>query len=93
MKSETMSRVRHLTTVTLGLAVAAVFVTVSLAPQPAVAKKRMTCSFIAKQCKVECTKEVNEGFCSAYCADKRAECLSTGQWIGISRKFTKVIRR
>ncbi|MEO1280457.1 MAG: hypothetical protein AAFV69_01850 [Pseudomonadota bacterium] len=57
------------------------------------AKKRLTCSFIAKQCKKECTKEVNEGFCASYCGDERAACLKTGRWEGMVRKFDKVIRR
>ncbi|MEO1207091.1 MAG: hypothetical protein AAFV45_12245 [Pseudomonadota bacterium] len=57
------------------------------------AKKRMTCSFIAKQCKKECTKEVNEGFCTSYCGDERAACLKTGRWEGMVRKFSNVIKR
>ncbi|MEQ8823091.1 MAG: hypothetical protein RIC14_01820 [Filomicrobium sp.] len=56
-------------------------------------KKRMTCSFIAKQCRRECRKEAPPDFCDLYCNDKRAECLRTGEWSGIRRYFDKVIRK
>lgn len=55
--------------------------------------KRLTCSFIAKQCRVECAKEAPELFCNDYCTSKRRECLETGNWFGISRTFKNVRRK
>lgn len=57
------------------------------------AKSKLTCSFIQKQCVKECSKQMDKGFCSVYCADKQAMCMQTGRWDGIQRHFENVRRR
>jgi len=57
------------------------------------AKKRLTCSFIKKQCIKECSKQVDASFCKSYCDDRRQECLQTGRWDGIERQFKNVRKR
>ncbi len=57
------------------------------------AKPKLTCSFIQKQCVKECSKQMDRGFCSVYCADKQAMCMQTGRWDGIQRQFDNVRRR
>jgi len=49
------------------------------------AKKRLTCSFIKKQCIKECSKQVDASFWQ--------ECLQTGRWDGIERQFKNVRKR
>jgi hypothetical protein len=68
------------------------FATVYNAPQ-AEAKRKLSCSFIAKQCRRECSRQMDANFCAGYCSDMRHQCLQTGQWQGISRQFTNVTRR
>ena len=76
-----------------GLALAGLFFVGGADVADAKKKKRMTCSFIAKQCLRGCVKEAPGPFCSTYCSDTRAACLQTGQWNGIRRRFTNVRRR
>lgn len=64
--------------------------------QEAVAKKRapkLTCSYIAKQCVVGCSKEAPGDFCGSYCSGQRNMCLRTGEWRGMRRTFVNVVRR
>jgi len=57
------------------------------------AKQKLSCTFISKQCRKECSKKVDAVFCDGYCSDLRQQCLRTGRWDGISRQFTDVRRR
>lgn len=57
------------------------------------ARKKLTCSYIAKQCSVGCGKEAPPVFCNEYCLGERQKCLRTGQWLGMRRTFRSVIRK
>jgi hypothetical protein len=56
-------------------------------------RKSLTCSFIARQCLTECSKQAAATFCTRYCAEKRAQCLATGSWDSFGRTFQNVIRK
>jgi len=43
---------------------------------------RLTCSFVAEQCHVECRKEAGPLICNLYCTRNRDRCFSTGDWVG-----------
>lgn len=62
-------------------------------PEATAKSKKLTCSFIAKQCLKECRKEVSAEFCSGYCRDQKVDCMKTGSWYGIARQFPRVIKR
>lgn len=81
-----------------GLAVVVLggLILIGTAGQEAVAKKRvpkLTCSYIAKQCVVGCSKEAPGDFCGSYCSGQRNMCLRTGEWRGMRRTFVNVVRR
>ena len=54
---------------------------------------RLTCSFIAEQCRVECPKRASSVLCSGYCRSKQDSCLVTGRWDGLVQQFENVDRR
>ncbi len=56
-------------------------------------RKPLTCSFIASRCRIECINAAPAVFCGTYCSDKRRECLATGNWTGIQRSFSNVVRK
>lgn len=56
-------------------------------------KKRMTCSFIAKQCVKQCSKEVDRVFCGDFCGMEKQNCKDTGRWETMGHRFDNVIRR
>ena len=66
---------------------------ISISDAEAAKRKRLTCSFIEKQCRIGCRKEAPGPFCLNYCSNQKAECLRTGEWLGIRRTFRNVRRR
>lgn len=54
---------------------------------------RLTCSFIAGQCRVECPKQAPAAFCAAYCGERERMCLANGRWTGLFHRFENVERR
>ncbi len=79
---------------TLHAALAAFAAVLALAghSQAAFAKK-MTCTFIAQQCVKECSKEVSKSFCQDFCGMERQNCLTSGNWETMGRKFSNVIKK
>jgi len=70
----------------------------ALAPIPASASssaqsKQLTCSFIARQCRRQCSSQAPKAFCKTYCASERRQCMKTGTWSGIARTFSNVRRQ
>ncbi len=54
---------------------------------------KLTCSFIANQCLARCKKEAPAEFCGSYCASNKNMCLRTGEWNGMMKTFSNVVRR
>ncbi|MDX2287420.1 MAG: hypothetical protein NW217_01180 [Hyphomicrobiaceae bacterium] len=77
----------------LNLGLAAICVFAAAEPIQAKPRKPLTCSFIAGRCNIECIKAAPATFCASYCADQRRMCLATGNWTGIQRSFSNVVRR
>lgn len=53
----------------------------------------LSCSFIAKQCVQACVREAPRDFCGGYCEQTRVDCIKTGNWTGIRRRYTGVQKR
>ena len=53
----------------------------------------LTCTFIAKQCLKGCVKEAPQDFCGGYCNRTKLDCIQTGEWTGIRRRYTGVRKR
>jgi hypothetical protein len=53
----------------------------------------LTCTFIAKQCNIGCVKEAPQEFCQGYCNRTKLDCIQTGNWTGIRRRYTGVQKR
>lgn len=53
----------------------------------------LTCSFIANECVKACSREAPQDFCAGYCEQTRVDCIKTGKWTGIRRRYTHVQQR
>lgn len=53
----------------------------------------LSCTFIAQQCAKACVKEAPKDFCDGYCNQTKIDCIKTGNWTGIRRRYTGVQKR